>query len=317
MTNGSLPTNRELIIPTVIALKQLGGKGTNEQIFNKICVNERFTQSQLNIRKTNDEGKGWIENNADWARTILRGAEIIYSPSRTMWQLIDMNINPNSLDKEVVYETYNKNKNKKTKEISTVAVPNNKGKVATALKTIIDEPEILVTEDNKDYCEFYKENISKKEIAEIRDIANKLNSHLKKKETIQLIKDKHIVEASSKVIQDIILPFATGELNFISEKKGLFNDYRLRPDYYLKTSTSGILLEVERGKTITNNMDLLDLWKCHICEEAKYLFLIVPKIRVHRDGKKTNIFPSVCKRIESFFVWGNYVNVNGVVIFGY
>ena len=32
-------------------------------------------------------------------------------------------------------------------------------------------------------------------------------------------------------------------------------------------------MEVERGKTTTNNMDLLDIYKCHICEEANHLFL--------------------------------------------
>ena len=35
-------------------------------------------------------------------------------------------------------------------------------------------------------------------------------------------------------------------------------------------------MEVERGKTTTNNMDLLDIYKCHICEEANHLFLFVP-----------------------------------------
>ena len=39
---------------------------------------------------------------------------------------------------------------------------------------------------------------------------------------------------------------------------------------------TGIILEVERGKTTINNMDLLDFWKCHICAHADYLFLMVP-----------------------------------------
>jgi hypothetical protein len=30
------------------------------------------------------------------------------------------------------------------------------------------------------------------------------------------------------------------------------------------------------GKALANNMDLLDLWKCHICREAHHLFLVVP-----------------------------------------
>ena len=52
---------------------------------------------------------------------------------------------------------------------------------------------------------------------------------------------------------------------------------KLRPDYYRPLETSGILLEVERGKTTTNNMDLLDFWKCHLCRHADYLFLMVPQ----------------------------------------
>ena len=44
-------------------------------------------------------------------------------------------------------------------------------------------------------------------------------------------------------------------------------------------------MEVERGKTVLNNMDLLDVWKCHICESANYLFLIVPQMRHDGAGK--------------------------------
>jgi hypothetical protein len=49
-------------------------------------------------------------------------------------------------------------------------------------------------------------------------------------------------------------------LGFESEKTGLFADsqFVLRPDYYMKLGATGILLEVERGKTTINNMDLLD-----------------------------------------------------------
>ena len=92
-------------------------------------------------------------------------------------------------------------------------------------------------------------------------------------------------------------------------KKGLFKDYKtraLRPDYFKKLSNGGILMEVERGKTITNNMDLLDLWKCHICEEANHLFLIVP-LAVSRTP---NIYNYVGNRVDSFFKEKNYINVD-------
>ena len=80
---------------------------------------------------------------------------------------------------------------------------------------------------------------------------------------------KRISAALQPSNQDVILPFATKELGFENEKKGLFKDYKvagLRPDYF--HPTAGILLEVERGKTHMNNMDLLDMWNCHICNQA-------------------------------------------------
>ena len=81
---------------------------------------------------------------------------------------------------------------------------------------------------------------------------------------------------------------------------------------------SGILLEVERGKTTTNNMDLLDFWKCHLCKQADYLFLMVPQALKHNDAmtpKKE--YASVVKRLKTFFAPGNATNVRAVHIFGY
>jgi len=92
----------------------------------------------------------------------------------------------------------------------------------------------------------------------------------------------------------------------------------LRPDYYYKLGINkGILIEVERGKTLTNNMDLLDIWKCHICKEANFLFLIVPQIRQTNKGGETVTFNNVVKRLESFFEKDSYINVDAVFLFGY
>jgi hypothetical protein len=112
-----------------------------------------------------------------------------------------------------------------------------------------------------------------------------------------------------------------GLLPFKAKKKGLFKTYKvtaLRPDYYLHLSPGrGIILEVERGKTVENNMDILDLWKCHICEEAQYLFLIVPLLRPNEKRKPTPVFSKIAHRLEPFFREHNYVNVYGAVVFGY
>ena len=126
--------------------------------------------------------------------------------------------------------------------------------------------------------------------------------------------------ASSHSIQKAILAEML-ELGFTSEKKLLFNEYKvggLRPDYYKPLSKGGILFEVERGKTIANNMDLLDVWKTHICKEANHLFLLVPNIRVSKNQNEAKIFPSVKNRIETFFNENiSAIDVDSVHLFGY
>ncbi len=125
---------------------------------------------------------------------------------------------------------------------------------------------------------------------------------------------------TSQDVQACILEF-TQALGFQSEKNGLFLKYKtknIRPDFYFPFGRKrGILLEVERGKTTVNNMDLSDIWKCHLCNEAQYLFLLVPKVRPNEKGKVTRVFSRVVNRLEPFFQTGNYINVNGVFIFGY
>ena len=76
-------------------------------------------------------------------------------------------------------------------------------------------------------------------------------------------------------------------------------------------------MEVERGKTLANNMDMLDIWKCHICNEANYLFLIVPQKRQTEKGAENIIFEKVMDRLDSFFQKNNYLNIDAVIIFGY
>jgi hypothetical protein len=65
-------------------------------------------------------------------------------------------------------------------------------------------------------------------------------------------------------------------------------------------------------------MDLLDVWKTHICPEAKHLFLMVPQIRVTGTHQEQKIFQSVEKRIGTFFVeHAHDIDVESVHLFGY
>jgi hypothetical protein len=150
-------------------------------------------------------------------------------------------------------------------------------------------------------------------------LADRLLSELNSKSTLSQIDAANRPGVSSGEVQAAFRPVAES-LGFHSEKKGLFSDSiaGLRPDYFMSTNDVGVILEVERGKTTTNNMDLLDFWKCHICGVASYLFLLVPQALRHNEAmapKKE--FLAVQRRLAQFFEQGNYTNVRGLCLFGY
>jgi hypothetical protein len=62
---------------------------------------------------------------------------------------------------------------------------------------------------------------------------------------------------------------------------------------------TGIILEVERGKTTINNMDLLEFWKCHICAHADFLFLMVPLDLATDQRAGSTASPTVAPRQRS------------------
>jgi hypothetical protein len=155
--------------------------------------------------------------------------------------------------------------------------------------------------------------------AEVKQLAQQFLEFLDSAEIRDQIAKVHRHGASSAEVQRVVMPGAQA-LHFTTEKKGLFKTYAvpaLRPDYYREVRDTGILLEVERGKTTTNNMDILDFWKCHICERAEYLFLLVPQVRQSKNGSNTRSFNQVQNRLGTFFKPNNYVNVEAVFLFGY
>ncbi len=164
------------------------------------------------------------------------------------------------------------------------------------------------------------EGLDKATLVSANLIAQSLLDGANKPEVLFAIDQANSPGTSSQSVQAAILRVVEG-LGFESEKKGLFSDYAvsaLRPDYYLGLGNTGILFEVERGKTLNNNMDLLDMWKCHICPEATILFLFVPRLLQQNDTQKgTKVYSAVLNRLGTFFTPGNETNVHAAFVFGY
>ena len=155
---------------------------------------------------------------------------------------------------------------------------------------------------------------------EIQRIVTELVDHMNRPDVYAQLRKANVPRSESQKIQAAIRE-KTSELGFRDESKGLFASYStrgLKPDYYREVGCTGVILEVERGKTINNNMDFLDFWKCHICRVASFLILLVPvELRHNHEDRPTRAFHAASNRLESFFVTENYTNVWGLVLLGY
>jgi hypothetical protein len=138
-----------------------------------------------------------------------------------------------------------------------------------------------------------------------------------------VISQAHVHGAASSSIQAAFVDLLSGKLGFEEEvvltpQDGLVT--RARPDFFHRLSPErGIIAEVERGGTTTNNHDLKDLWKAHVAPDAQHLFLFVPNTNWRADGSpRERPFPLVTRRLAAFF--GNprrEVDVLSAHVFGY
>lgn len=157
------------------------------------------------------------------------------------------------------------------------------------------------------------------EVAEVAALANDFLEHLRSigPEIDQL----HVHGAQSRVIQELMTNWLVEERAFRPEVIGAFEDgRRLRPDFIGDLGPNrGILVEVERGGAVTNNHDLKDLWKCHLCARTHHLFLLVPNANWNKAGAvRERPFLRTSSRLRSFFTDPRaYVDVLSAWVIGY
>jgi hypothetical protein len=166
--------------------------------------------------------------------------------------------------------------------------------------------------------------LNAEEAAELRrvdDLAAELRHHLAMR--ADDIGRVHVHGARSASVQGVVGELLRDTLGFSEEivltpQEGFVT--RARPDFYFGLSRGrGILGEVERGGTVTNNHDLKDFWKAHIAVDAQHLFLVVPVANWSEDGRaRERPFARVVQRLGAFF--GDprrEVDVTSAHIFGY
>jgi len=159
------------------------------------------------------------------------------------------------------------------------------------------------------------------ELEQVDALALELREHLESNAAeIDLV---HIHRAQSSAVQLIVSSLLKEHLGFREEVVLTPSDgfvTHARPDFvYALGPGRGILAEVERGGTTTNNHDLKDLWKTHIAPDAQHLFLVVPNANWNEAGAaREHPFARVLVRLGSFF--GDQrreIDVVSLHVFGY
>jgi len=171
---------------------------------------------------------------------------------------------------------------------------------------------------------FVRSELTRDEVAELERVdalALELQTHLEGSAAeIDLV---HIYAAQSKAVQSIVATLLCEHLGFgqevvLTPSEGFVT--RARPDFFYSLGPGrGILAEVERGGTTTNNHDLKDLWKTHVAPDAQHLFLIVPNANWNKAGAaRERPFPRVAGRLRSFFgTPRREIDVVSLHLFGY
>lgn len=101
----NIPTYDELIIPTIKALKQLGGSGTIEEINENVYQIAYLSEEALKV--THDESglTSEVDYRLAWSRTYLKKYGLIENSARGVWSLLKADIDPEKIDYESVVKT--------------------------------------------------------------------------------------------------------------------------------------------------------------------------------------------------------------------
>ena len=103
-----IPRYQELITPTFIALKELGGSGNNEEILDQIIKDLSIADEVADILHKGNPNKTELSYQADWARTYLRTYGAIENSARAVWSITKAYSNEETIDGEKVFNEVNK-----------------------------------------------------------------------------------------------------------------------------------------------------------------------------------------------------------------
>ncbi|MCU0353873.1 MAG: restriction endonuclease [Cytophagales bacterium] len=122
----TMPSYDELIIPTLKALKQLGGSGTIDEINENVYRIAKLPDETLKITHGDSSLQSEIDYRLAWSRTYLKKFGLIENSSRGVWVLSKPDVEPDKINYneivKTVKESMKANNTNKPSDFSEMAV---------------------------------------------------------------------------------------------------------------------------------------------------------------------------------------------------
>ena len=103
--HNNLPTFDELIVPTIAALKKLGGSGTIEEINETVYGIASISEDTLKILHNENGLICEVDYRLAWSRTYLKKFGLIDNSSRGVWALNSSDIDISKIDTNLIVKT--------------------------------------------------------------------------------------------------------------------------------------------------------------------------------------------------------------------
>ncbi len=101
MTDLGIPQFRDLMFPTLEALRQLGGSARIDEISQEVIDALGFTEEQQALRRKPDHHMSLIDYRLAWARNYLKNIGALENSSRGVWAITE---HGRTLDRDQVLE---------------------------------------------------------------------------------------------------------------------------------------------------------------------------------------------------------------------
>src|SRR3989338_10648713 len=113
-----IPKYFELMNPLLKAIKELGGSGTNDEIYKKVVDNERFTEEQLSIlHNPEKDSRTEIGYRLAWTQTYLKKYDLINNTSaKGVWSITKKGKETETVNPDVIVDYVKSQKLPKEKD---------------------------------------------------------------------------------------------------------------------------------------------------------------------------------------------------------